>query len=90
MPDIDPKLIPSGMRMWGLFKAKCDTPDCGWEKQFAFSNGMGLQVGDPLPSGGEMDFDTCMKCKRKSLKISHVPDKPRPPGPTGFWKVPTE
>lgn len=90
MADIDPTVIPSAARMWGLFKAKCSEPDCEWEKQFAFSNGMGLQIGDPLPSGDDPNFDTCMKCKRKSLKVSHVPSRPPPPGPVGFWKVPTE
>jgi hypothetical protein len=87
---IDPSLIPSATRIWDYLYAACDQPDCGWTKKFLFSNGMKLKPGDPLPSGEDPDFDTCMKCKRKSLKVTQVPEYPTVSQRTGFWKVPTE
>lgn len=88
--ELDPATIPSAARLWGTITAACSYPGCGWKKKFQFSNGMKLQPGDPLPSGEDPEFDTCMKCKRKSLIVTSVPSEVTVNQPTGFWKVPTE
>ena len=76
--------------IWGTITAACQTPDCGWTKRFQFSNGMRLNVGDPLPSGEDPTFNICMKCKCKNLKVTKVPEEPVTVARTGFWKVPIE
>ena len=87
---LDPNLAPSYAQLWGTFTAACSHPGCDWTKTFQFSNGMRLEVGDPLPSGEDPNFDTCMKCKHKTLKVTTVPSTRTQTQPTGFWKVPTE
>lgn len=84
----DESLNPSMAKLWGDYEAVCTF--CGWLKKFIFSNGMKLQVGDPLPTGGEIDFETCRRCKRQVMKVTKIPELPKPAGPQGFWKVPTE
>lgn len=86
----DPTRIPSYSQLWGTFTAACGYPGCNWTKKFQFSNGMKLEVGDTLPSGEDPNFDTCMKCKRKMLKVTSVPVQTSQTQSVGFWKVPTE
>ena len=85
----DPSTVPSYAQLWGTFTATCSYPGCNWTKKFQFSNGMKLEVGDPLPSGGEPNFDTCMRCKHKMMKVTKVPEVRTQTQPNGFWKIPT-
>jgi hypothetical protein len=88
MPTIDVSQLPSYVLLFEDIEATC-TVD-GWKKKFKFVNGMRLRVGDPLPRGEDPNFDTCMRCKRKSMRVTKVPEAPSPLPPRGFWRVPTE
>lgn len=82
------KRIPTATsELWDIIVAVCGT--CGLEKHVPFVNAMKLEVGDLLPSGEDLNFNTCMRCKTKNFRVTQVPDPPAPTPPRGFWKIPT-
>lgn len=91
--DYDPNYVPSDTYLYGCYEATCHDASHAsqpWVKRFSFVNGMKLDIGDPLPSGEDPNFDTCGRCKKKTLVISKVPDSLPAPQPEGFWRIPTE
>jgi hypothetical protein len=52
---------------------------------------MHLQIGDRVyRDPGNPSFGKCIRCKRRELTITSIPEREAPEGPPGFWKVPTE
>jgi hypothetical protein len=71
------------------YEAACDYPGCGWTTKVRMHSGVGLKVGDLVYRDPENEvFGRCVKCKRRSLRITKVPPQESPPDPKGFWKLP--
>ena len=77
--------------MWGSYSAKCKWPGCPGTVVYENHLSANHQVGDTIVYDANRPEKTrCPNCKRASLVVTSMPEKPKPPPPKGWTKIPTE
>lgn len=78
-------------KLAGKYLLKCTHPGCYGEVIAQMNLGVGWSVGQVIPMDpSRPEIARCPICKRHKMRVESEPEKPKPPGPKGFTKVPTE